>query len=193
MDVRTKHRFRATAVALAAATIATGFASVAVYAADGAPRSMPPEKQALLDAERSRMGTPPTAKPVPPPTTVNSPCPTPVGTGQIGPFAGGPFGQTQLFTTQTSFTGSDGYPYQVYAGADAEDPLQGVLVVWRMAKDPCNTDNYDGDLVSVKDASHSGVLTLVSVQGDNILYRSPSGLPTSINVVVADPRTKAGG
>jgi hypothetical protein len=126
-------------------------------------------------------------KPSPPAATTNLPCPPTVGHGEIRPFDGGPFGQSQYFTTTTSFRASDGYPYQVYAGANADDSRQGELVIWRMTKDACNGGDYDGVRKLLRDVHMGGRDTLIAVSGDEVTVRASDGHEHIINVVKQGP------
>jgi hypothetical protein len=131
-------------------------------------------------------------KPSPPAETPNPPCPPEVGTGQIGPFDEGPFGESQYFTTTTSFMGSDGWPYQVYAGADGDNDKQGEIRIWRMDKDPCDKGNYDGIQTLIRVAHPSGTDTLIAVHGDRVTVRSAAGAIQTIDVIEQGPDATAG-
>jgi hypothetical protein len=106
---------------------------------------------------------------------------------EISAFNGGPFGQSQYFTTTTSFEGSDGYPYQVYAGADGDDANQGEVVIWRISRDQCNGTDYDGVQSVVRDTNPSGADTIISVSGDQVTVRSSKGDTRTVDVVKQGP------
>lgn len=125
-------------------------------------------------------------KPSPPAAAHNAPCRPQVSRGAIAPFVQGPFGQSQYFTTVTSFEASDGYPYQVYAGAEGDDANAGEVIIVRMPQDQCNGD-YDGVLKTVKDVTPDGADTLISVSGDVVTLRTSGGTTHTVDVVKQGP------
>ena len=132
-------------------------------------------------------------QPPPPSATPNTPCPAAVGHGEITAFIRGPFGQSQYFTTTASFEGSDGYPYAVYAGANGDDPNQGEIIIWRMSRDQCNGNDYDGVQTVVQDAAPSGADTLTAVLDDQVTFRSKGGNEHTVDVVKQGPDARGSG
>jgi hypothetical protein len=76
-----------------------------------------------------------------------------------------------------------GTGYEIWAGADDDDDLQGLIVVHQAPKDVCADPQDTGRLVMLKDSvGRAGPLTLTSVTGSAVGFSRQNGTQGSLDL-----------
>ncbi len=172
-------------VGVIAGLVVTG----AAFAAGG---GISPQKQAFLDHLASEQATAAAGPHAPKPANAGqvglAPCPNTINVKilPVQPWTL-PYSGEQNLVNQAWVVLSTGDPYEIWAGATDTDPQQGVLVVFRMDKDPCKVapDQTLAYMRSFPSPTRSGALTLTGMSGDTVQFSEAGGGNGSFNFVTS--------
>jgi hypothetical protein len=125
--------------------------------------------------------------PTPAPATCARQAPPGPPSGLISAATGAPQPVPAAVLTMTNgayqHAASDSNWYQVYAGADGQNPNQGVIVVWKLDPDPCAHHTTDSQPQAHDAPGLHGAVSITDVNGDTVVWRANDGTTGRFNLV----------
>ena len=171
-------------LAVVTALIASGVVVVTVLAASNGPAAPTPKQiarqQMAAQATAASMAPHAAKHPQPPVTS----CPMPPETSHVIPPGYGPtnFHQDIVNSAKVLPSPNSAFEYMVYAGALQSNARQGILIVVRFDRDPCQPGAPGTQITTWDTAQQDGALTLTGVSGGDVTFTTQAGTAGTFDV-----------